>query len=58
MKLAHATDAVAACTVNRDDGLGAQLKLISDVDDPRIDRAGGSLFAVEIIGLGLQVPFN
>ena len=44
--------------VDRNNSLYAQLELVGHVDDPRIDYAGGSLFAVEIIRLGLQVPFN
>jgi hypothetical protein len=58
VQLSHAADPVAACSVDRDDGLSCKLKLIADVDQAGVDRSGRALTAAKVVRLSCKAKFD
>ena len=56
MQLANGADTIAACAVDRNDRLKAELVLVGDVDHAGIDGSGCAFLPIEIGNLGLNVP--
>ena len=58
MQLADNADVVPARSIDRNDRLGAELKLVGHVDNAGIDRSSGALLAIEIADLAFKAQLH